>query len=145
MLLARVEFKMPEDFLNTISRLEERTDEIIPRVLEAGGKVVLDKVRSNLRAVIGRDLKKPSRSTGQLVSTLGLSPAKLDRNGNFDVKVGFNEPRRGGVSNAMVGSILEYGKHGQRGKPFMKPAKSASREACIAAMVSKLEEEIGNI
>ena len=145
-IIAKATFQMPDDFLNKISRLEDRTDDIIPKVLEAGGNVVLAKVRGNLQSVIGRDLKhKPSRSTGELLSALGLSPAKLDRNGNFDVKIGFREPRRGGVSNAMIASIIEYGKHGQPPKPFMKPAKSASRAGVIEAMKSKLEDEINNI
>ena len=145
-VIAKVQFQMPDDFLDKISRLEQRTDDIIPKVLEAGGQVVLAKVRGNLQSVIGKNIKhKPSRSTGELVSALGLSPAKIDRNGNFDIKVGFREPRRGGVSNAMLASIIEYGKHGQSAKPFLKPAKSASRSQAIEVMKSKLEEEINNI
>jgi HK97 gp10 family phage protein len=137
---------MPEDFLDRLSRLENKTEAIIPKVLEAGGNVVLAKVRGNLQAVIGRGLKTKSRSTGELVSALGLSPAKLDRNGNFNVKVGFREPRRGaGNSNAMLGNILEYGKHGQPPKPFLKPARAASRTQAIEAMKRKLEEEVGNV
>jgi hypothetical protein len=46
--VAKVEVKMPEEFLLRLSRLGERTDEIIPKVLEAGGEVVLSKVKSNL-------------------------------------------------------------------------------------------------
>jgi len=115
-------------------------------VLEAGGQVVLGKVRSNLQAVIGKNLKhKPSRSTGELVSALGLSPAKMDRNGNFNVKVGFAEPHSGGVSNAMLANVIEYGKHGQPAKPFLKSAKAASRSACIEAMKQKLEDEVNGV
>ncbi len=134
--LAKADFKMPEDFLAKISRLEERTDEIIPKV----------KVRSNLLSVIGKDLKNaPSRSTGQLVEALGLSPAMMDRNGNYNVKVGFDEPRNDGAANAMVGTILEYGKHGQPPKPFMKTAKTSAKSACIEAMKKKLEDEVSNV
>lgn len=128
-----------------VSRLAEQTDEIIPRVLEAGGEVVLDKVKDNLRLVIGRDTKDASKSTGELASSLGLSPAKQDREGNFNVKVGFSEPRSDGGSNAKIANILEYGKQGQPAKPFLKPAKSASRKACIAAMTDKLDEEISKL
>ena len=144
-VIARVSFTMPEDFLDAISRLEERTDDIIPKVLETGGQVVLGAVRSNLRAVIGRGTKAPSRSTGELVSALGLSPAKMDRNGNSNVKVGFRESRKGGASNALIANVIEYGKHGQPPKPFLKPAKSASRSACTEAMKRKLEEEVGRV
>ena len=144
-ILAKVEFSMPDDFLEKISRLAERTDDIIPRVLEAGGEVVLEQVRQNLQTVIGKDTKSPSRSTGELVDALGISPAKLDRKGNYNVKVGFDEPRKDGVSNAMVASVIEYGKHGQPPKPFMKPAKSAAKSATIEAMKKKLDEEVGSV
>ena len=92
-----------------ISRLGERTDEIIPKVLEAGAAVVEDKVRSNLSAVVGKNTKEESRSTGQLLRSLGTSKALQDKNGDFNIKVGFAEDRTDGVSNAMLASIIEYG------------------------------------
>ncbi len=140
--MAKAEFKLPEELLLKISRLGDKTDEILPRVLEAGGEVVLDKVRENLQAVVGRDTKEASRSTGELVSALGVSPAKIDREGNYNVKVGFAEPRPDGKSNAMIANVLEYGKSGQPPKPFLKPAKSASRAPCIEAMKQALEQEV---
>ena len=143
--MAKVQIKMPEDFLLKLSRLGDKTDEILPKVLEAGGEVVLEKVRSNLQAVIGRDTKEESRSTGELVSALGVSPAKIDREGNYNVKVGFSEPRSDGRSNAMIANVLEYGKSGQPAKPFLKPARSASKNACISAMKAKLDEEVENL
>ena len=144
--MARMEMKMPEDFLLKVSRLNEKTDEILPRVLEAGGQVVLERVKSNLSAVVGKGTKIPSRSTGELESALGLSPAKPQRDGSgWDIKVGFAEPRSGGDSNAKIANILEYGKHGQPPKPFLKPAKTQSRKACIETMKSKLDEEVRKI
>lgn len=83
-----------------VSRLAERTDEILPRVLQAGGEVVEAKVRTNLQSVIGSGIKEESRSTGELVGALGVSSAKQDRDGNFNVKVGFSEPRLDGKANA---------------------------------------------
>jgi len=136
---------MPDDFLDKLSRLENHTDDIIPKVLEAGGEVALEAVRSNLQAVVGHDTKFPSRSTGELQSALGLSPAKMDRNGNFNVKVGFAEPHRDGISNAMIANILEYGKHGQPPKPFLNPARAQSRKAVIDAMKRKMEDEVGKV
>jgi len=140
--MAKVDFKMPEEFLLKVSRLAEKTDEIIPKVLEAGAEVVYDKVKSNLSSVVGKNTKVESRSTGELESALGISPAKQDRYGNFNVKIGFLEPRSDGGSNAKLANILEYGKHGQPPKPFLKPVKSRSKGACIEAMTNKLESEI---
>ena len=154
--MAKATYKLPEDFLMKVSRLADKTDEIVPRVLQAGGEVVEKKVRSNLQAVIGSGTKEESRSTGELVGALGVSPAMLDRDGNFNVKVGFDEPRRQQNAavrkrsykertNAMIANVLEYGKHGQPAKPFLKPAKSASKNACIDAMKAKLESEMGSV
>ena len=143
--MAKADFKMPEDFLLKLSRLGERTDEIVTKVLESGGEVVASKVRSNLSAVIGQGTKKKDRSTGELLRSLGVSPAKQDKDGNFNVKVGFSEPRLDGGSNAKIANILEYGKSGQAPKPFLKPAKSASKNECIDAMKKRFEEEVESI
>lgn len=144
--MGKAEIKMPEDFLLKVSRLNEKTDEILPRVLEAGGQVVLSRVKSSLSAVVGKGTKVPSRSTGELESALGLSPAKPKRDGSgWNIKVGFAEPRPGGGSNAKIANILEYGKHGQPPKPFLKPAKTQSRKACVETMKSKLDEEVRKI
>lgn len=107
---------------------------------------MLERVKSNLSAIIGKGTKIPSRSTGELESALGLSPAKPKRDGSgWDIKVGFAEPRPGGGSNAKIANILEYGRHGQPPKPFLKPAKTQSRKACIETMKSKLDEEVRKI
>lgn len=140
--MAKVDVKMPEDFLLQLSRLGNKTDEICEKALEAGGEVVLEKVKENLSAVIGSGTKYDSRSTGELEQSLGLTSVKQDRNGNHNIKVGFSEPRSDGGSNAKIANIIEYGKHGQPAKPFLKPAKSSSRKACISAMQETLEREV---
>lgn len=143
--MAKVDIKMPEEFLDRMSKLGSNFDAIAETVLEAGGEVVLARTKSNLSSVVGAGTKYDSRSTGELEGALGLTPAKVDRDGNHNIKLGFAEPRRDGGSNAKIANILEYGKHGQPAKPFLKPAKSASKSACRNAMVQKLEEEIGKL
>ncbi|GHV05959.1 hypothetical protein FACS1894217_03740 [Clostridia bacterium] len=140
--MASCSLNMPEDFLLKLATLGAKTDEIVPRVLEAGGEIVLEKVRSNLRSVIGNGTKYDSRSTGQLVSALGMSAARQDRDGNWNIKVGFAENRSDGVSNALIANVLEYGKSGQPPRPFLKLAKTQSRAAALSAMTEKLNEEL---
>ena len=140
--MARVDVKMPDEFLERMSRLGSNFDSIVETVLEAGGEVVLEKTKSNLASVIGSGTKYDSRSTGELESSLGLTGVKMDRNGNFNIKVGFSEPRRDGGSNAQLANIIEYGKSGQPAKPFLKPAKSASKKQCIETMKQAFETEV---
>ena len=137
--MAKVTAKLPDAFTEKLAALGDRTDEVCEKMLEAGGKIALQAVRNNLSAVIGSGTKYPSRSTGELQSTLGMSPVKLDKNGNYDIKIGFNEPHSGGVSNAMIASIIEYGKTGQKAKPFMKPAKRSCKSDVEAAMIEVFE------
>lgn len=143
--MARAIVKMPEDFLLKLSNLGDKTDGIIESCLEAGSEVVLSKVKSNLESVIGSGTKYPSKTTGELMSSLGVTPTKVDNKGTHNVKIGFVEPRSDGKSNAMIANVIEHGKHGQPAKPFLKPARSSSRKACIEAMKQKLDEEIGSL
>lgn len=154
--MAKCDVKMPDDFLAKVSRLGNRTDEIIERALEAGADVVLPKIKSNLQAAIGGGTKYPSRATGELVASLGTTPVKRDRKENHNIKIGFNEPRRVQraakgkrsyytATNAMIANVLEYGRQGQPPRPFLRPARTATRNACIEAMQRKLEQEVDGI
>lgn len=143
--MARAQVKIPEEYLLRLSRLGSNIDSVAEKMLNAGGEVVLDKIKSNLSEVIGSETKERSRSTGELLRSLGLSSVKQDRDGNLNIKVGFSEPRSDGSSNAKIAAILEYGKTGQPPKPFLKPAKTSSRRKCIDAMKRVLDEEVGDI
>lgn len=133
---------LPDDLLKTLSKLGSKTDDITKEVLKEGGEVVLKKIQNNLSAVTGKGTKYESRSTGELEKSLGVSAPLLDRNGNYNIKVGFAEPRSDGGSNAKIANILEYGKHGQPAKPFLAPAKRTAKKPCEAAMKAKFEEEM---
>lgn len=140
--MAKADINFPDAFLEQLSRLGSQFDSVAESVLEAGGEVVLEKAQRNLAAVVGTGTKYDSRSTGELVDSLGLSPVKLNKSGNHDIKVGFSEPRSDGGSNAKIANILEYGKHGQAPKPFMKPARTSSKAECIQVMKDTLEAEV---
>jgi len=138
--MAKLTISLPTNFEERLSKLGSQTDSICEKVLEAGGEVVLAKVRSNLNSVLS------GTSTGELQRSLGLTKVRQDRNGKFNIKIGFAEPRKGtGKSNAKVATILEYGKHNQPPRPFMKPARTQSKSAAVEAMKSTLDEEVGKL
>lgn len=144
--MAKMDFRIPEEFLDKLSKLNDRFDEIAPRVLEAGAQAVLEKEKANLKEVIGKNTKHKSKSTGQLLSSLRVSTAWQDREGTWKVSVGIGDSKDSeGVSNAMKGMVLEYGKSDQPPKPWLKPAKTASQKTCINDMKAKLESELNGI
>lgn len=135
--------KLPDDFLKEMSKLGDKFDHIAPKVLEAGGKVVLSQMKTNLTAVVGKDTKYSSRSKGNLEQSLGITPALQDRNDEWNIRVGIGEDKDSkGVPNAMKAQLLEYGKSGQPAKPWMKPARSKSRKKAIERMKQVLEQEL---
>ena len=127
--MAKVQVKMPDEFLEKISKLGKHTDEITGKALRSGAEVVLGNFQANLSGVIG---------TG----SLGITSVMIDKNGNHDIIVGFAEPRSDGDSNAKIANIIEYGKHNQPARPFLKPTKTSSRKPCKEAMIRTFEEEI---
>ena len=137
--MANCTCKLPEELLKKLSKLGNKMDDVSETVLETGGAIILDKVRNNLQSVLSGE------STGELLGSLGLSKVLLGKDGNHNIKVGFAEPRSDGTSNAMIANIIEYGKHGQPAKPFLKSAKRQSKKSCIDAMTQKLEEEIDKL
>ena len=143
--MAKAYMKLPDDFLEKLSSLGNRTDEICEKMLKAGGEVVLSKAKSNLSSVVGQGIKYKLRSTGELESAIGLSDVRLDKNGNYNIKIGFAESRKDGSSNAKLGNIIEYGKSGQVAKPFMKPAKNSSKTKCIEVMKATFDKEVDSI
>lgn len=136
---------MPDELMAKLSRLGEKTDKICEKALKAGAEIVEKAVASNLSDVIGKDLKTDSRSTGELQKALGITPVSVDKNGNYNIKIGFDEPRSDGGSNAKIANIIEYGKVGQPAKPFLKPAKTASQKKAVAKIAEVLESEMNSI
>ena len=148
--------KLPEDLMKKIDRLGQNTDRVCEKALTEGAKVMEKSVSEHLSQVIGKDTKVESRSTGELQAALGVSPVKVDRNGNHDIKIGFREPRAqqstakgkrsySQITNAMIANVLEYGRKGQEPKPFLAPAKKAARKDTTAKMEAVLREEMDKV
>ena len=148
--MAICKVKLPDEIYKAIEKLSDKTDKVIESTLKAGGKVVLDAMKKNLRQSI-KD--SPKRSTGELVDSLGMTKVRVNKRGIQNIKIGFNEPRRKQyvakkkrsyytITNALIANVLEYGKSGQEPRPFVCRAKSQSRKPCIEAMKKTFDEEI---
>ena len=140
--MAIMKAELPDELIAKLTRLGNKTDEVCEKALKAGAEIVEEAVASNLAAVIGSGTKYDSRSTGELQEALGISSVRIDDKGNCNIKVGFSEPRSDGKSNAMLANVIEFGKHGQPPKPFLKPAKNKSAKAATAKMAEVLESEM---
>ena len=143
--MAKMSVKMPDDFTMRLSNLGERTDEIVGKVLQAGGEEIQKEVKSAVSAVIGKDTKREYTSTGQLEQSVGITRAWCDRDGNQNVRITFFGTRADGTKNALIAGVLEYGKSNQKARPFIKKAKVAAQEKCMQAMEQTLDEEVSKL
>ena len=148
--MAICKLKLPDEIYKAIEKLSSKTDDVLKSTLEAGGKVALDITKSNLRRSVTNSSK---RMTGEHVGSLGMTKVRVNNKGVHNIKIGFNEPRRKQyrvkkkrsynlITNALIAGVLEYGKSGQHPRPFLKPAKSKSKKACVEAMKQKFDEEM---
>ena len=132
--MARVQIKLPNDFIDALDSASSLIDNSAEQVLKAGANIVEPRMRSNLSAAIGSSTKQPTRSTGQLAKALGTAPVKVNSRGDYNVKVGFAENRDDGRANALIANVLEHGRSNQPARPFLAPTRSQTRRAAIDAM-----------
>ncbi|MDY5154708.1 HK97-gp10 family putative phage morphogenesis protein [Actinotignum urinale] len=143
--MARVQIKLPNDFIDALDSASSLIDNSAEQVLKAGANIVEPRMRSNLSAAIGSSTKQPSRSTGQLAKALGTAPVKVNSRGDYNVKVGFTENRDDGRANALIANVLEHGRSNQPARPFLAPTRSQTRRAAITAMKQTLAARIEQV
>ncbi|WP_101485643.1 HK97-gp10 family putative phage morphogenesis protein [uncultured Actinomyces sp.] len=143
--MARVQIKLPNDFIDALDSASSLIDNSAEQVLKAGANIVEPRMRSNLSAAIGSSTKQPTRSTGQLAKALGTAPVKVNSRGDYNVKVGFAENRDDGRANALIANVLEHGRSNQPARPFLAPTRSQTRRAAIDAMKQTLAARIQQV
>lgn len=135
--MAKAEIRLPNDFLDALEAASNQIDQIAGDALQRGASIVEPRVRSNLTGAI-----TPGKGTGQLLAALGTSPVGVTRQGNLNLKVGFSEGRRDGVSHAKIATVLEYGSTRQVARPFLAPARAQSRKPTLDAMKAVFSERL---
>ena len=147
--------EFPDELGALLTAVGNHVDEITEKAFQAGAEAVLPIFRENLKASIG-NTKFESRSTGELVESVGISPFMIDNKGNPNIKIGFNEPRSLQylavhkrsyylITNAMIANVLEYGKHGQPPRPWLTRTKAQAKDVFLQAAQQKFEEEIDKL
>lgn len=139
--MARATINLPTDFIDSLNAASAVVDSSAEDVLQAGAAVVEPRMRSNLQASISDS----DRSTGQLLAALGTTSARVNAEGNHNVKVGFAENRRDGRSHALIATVLEYGRSNQPARPFLAPTRSQTRGAATEAMKQALAARIDQV
>ena len=94
------------------------------------------------------DAEHVKRQTGQLLNSIGVTPAKVTRSGDAtNVKVGFNEPRKEGEnpSNALLANVIDHGKTNQKARPFLSKTKRNCKEPAEKKMIEVFDAEVAKL
>lgn len=134
--MARITFKSGDEYALKLSRLATSGQEAIAKkAIYAGAKIVADKIRSNLEAVVSK------KASGELAGSFGIASIDRDSNGNYNTKLGFDGYDRKGVPNQLKARALESGTSTQPKRPFVRPAVNATKNAAKDAMAKVIDEE----
>ena len=163
--MAKMTVKLPEDLQRRLERAGREMDSIAEAGLKAGARALEREAETSLERALRLPRKTPKRGTGELQEALGITPMLITDRGQYDVKVGFREPRRkqpgkrigrskkgGGyyvATNAMVANILEHGHAGSRGgqapAPWWKPVERPGRKTAEETMRRTVESRLDDI
>ncbi|GHU91577.1 hypothetical protein FACS1894202_13260 [Clostridia bacterium] len=169
--MAKSKVLLPNDYMKRLRKLEVGIDRIVASALKEGAEFLLPKLKAKMQTVIGHGTKYPSRTTGEMISSVGISPVKETRRGGQNVKIGLSEPRKKQVApkkfhmnkkgrkiasrgyyeitNAMLANIIEFGRrkagYNQPPKPMVKPVANANMDKCLNIMSVKLDKEVGSL
>lgn len=151
--MAKMTFKAGDDFALKLSSLAAGSEGIAKKAVYAGAAIVTDEVRHRLvenikdpesAARSGLELfkNKHNDTTGDLVTSLGITPIKKSKDGYWNAKIGFDGYDSKGVPNQLKARVMESGSSTIKKRPFVRPAVSATKKAAQAAMGQVVDEEI---
>lgn len=136
--MAKMQIKGMDEYAMKLSRLGTKAPEIAKKAVMAGANPIADEIRRELE----KNLSGSKYSTGDLLDSMGIAPAAVDRRGNTNTKVGFSGYDRKGVPNALKARAMESGTSTQPKKPFIRPAVNRAKKKAIEEMGKSIDADL---
>jgi HK97 gp10 family phage protein len=151
--------KVGEEYAEKLSRLAANADEAAKKAIYQGAKVVADKIKANIESLpedtyryLMDGEKFSGLSNGQkkdLADSFGVTPIKLDSNGDLNAKLGFDGygsfPTKAypkGLPNQLLARAVESGSSVRRKNPFVRPAVNSTKAQAVEKMDEVIDNEI---
>lgn len=157
--MAKISFKGIDAYAKALDALgRDLKREVIGKAIYDAANIVADAIRSNIETIPVNNGYVPKGSTTRgipqvakdgLRDSLGITPMLADRDGVYNVKIGFDGyngqvtkawPK--GAPNQLVARSVERGTSWLEATPFVKRAVSSSKKAAEAAMQKAVEDGI---
>lgn len=120
-----------EDLDDALNRIADIPDQVITESLDEMAGVALEKIRAEGEAMGVRDPESGERILDSLTRN---NKAKLNDKGGYKMVTFKGKRRRGNTEtrNAEIAFVNEYGKKGQRSRPFIGTAMNKNEDAITA-------------
>lgn len=133
-----------EEIIEAFSRREQKATRAVPKMLQAGAKVLAEAQREEAQAMGIRETEgfiqsiKPTKVQGSdREKYIDIYPQGRTKHGN---------DRKGDKSNvryATIGFVNEYGKSKKAARPYMTVANEKARDKVVDAQMEVWERETG--
>lgn len=160
--MATIRFGKLDNYMLKLHELKADTPKIAGKAIYAGADIVADQVKENLSkldTVTDREglaaAKKnmPTYLTESarlgLIDSFGITPMQKDKNGYYNVKLGFDGYNKvktkkypNGQPNQLIARACESGSTAMIKQPFMRDAVNKSRKKAEKKMAEVLAAEI---
>lgn len=146
--MAKMLVNLPDDYIRKLNRLGSSMQKVAMEAVEEGAVPLEKAVRKQLESAISTD------ATGELLYSLGTTPADVDDKGVINAKVGFHGYDRNrkptpsypnGVPNQLKARLINSGSSVQKKNPFVKRAVRDSKKESIDIMDKYIEKKVKNI
>lgn len=160
--MAVIRFSKLREYELMLGKLGNASKDICGEAIYEGAKIVADEVKSNLdslnvtidvlamqKAKKGEPTYITQRAKDGLIKSFGVTPMQKDRNGIYNVKLGFDGyndvktkkwPK--GQPNQLIARACESGSSAMIKQPFFRQAVQKTRRKAEAKMAEVLDEKI---
>lgn len=162
MTLARIKFGRLKEYELKLSKLGDNIEDIAGKAIYEGAKIVADEVKAQLDglntatdeiAMMRYREQRPTyiteRAKEGLISSFGVTPLSKDKEGVYNVKLGFDgyndvktKKYPNGQPNQLIARACESGSSAMIKQPFFRKAVQATKKKAEARMADILDKEI---
>ena len=163
--MATIRFSKLRDYEIKLGQLGDASRDICGKAIHEGAKIIADEVKNNLnslnvttdvlamlKAKKGEPTYITQRAKEGLIESFGVTPMQRDRDGIYNVKLGFDGYNQvktkkwpKGQPNQLIARACESGSSAMIKQPFFREAVQKTKKKAESRMAEVLDEKIKKI
>lgn len=154
--MAKLHIKAASEFSKQLLKWHDHAGDISKKAIYTGAGPVADRLKAAMQANLddqaylgftgSADRKNVGyEPTGSMAANFGITGMSQDKDGNWNVHVGWDGYDPNGKANQLKANVMESGSSKQKARPFVKPTVAAMKAKTEKTMANVIEAEIKKI